>query len=203
MPFKIVPKFYQAWRSMKGRCYNPNYPQFADYGGRGITVCDRWINDYKAFESDMGERPEGYSLDRIDNDLGYSPENCRWANRATQQRNQRRAVYVEIEGNKYRAIELALMFDLKADTIVDRSRKGMTFDQVISNEKHHNLSGFYLGGKASGAKKQALTHCKHGHEFTEHNTIITPQGWRRCRECHNIKMRRLSAAKRSANRSSL
>lgn len=78
---------------MRERCRNPRSAAFKDYGGRGITLCDRW-RDYQAFLNDMGECPEGLSLDRIDNDRGYEPDNCRWANRDVQRRNSRRVTKV-------------------------------------------------------------------------------------------------------------
>jgi hypothetical protein len=74
---------------MKYRCTNPNAINYHNYGGRGITVCERW-NEFKNFLADMGERPEGTSIDRIDNDLGYFKENCRWATRHEQRINQRK-----------------------------------------------------------------------------------------------------------------
>jgi hypothetical protein len=191
MPFKTNPKFYASWKSMKARCYNPKCKQYADYGGRGIRVCDRWRKDYRAFEDDMGDRPEGFSLDRIDNDKDYSPDNCRWASRTTQQRNQRRAVYVHIAGVKYRAIELAELCGQKTDTIVDRANRGLPYEDVIRSDKIYNLTGFALGGRASGAKKLARTHCSNGHEFNDETTYWRPDGGRQCRICHNEKMRRL------------
>jgi hypothetical protein len=71
------------------RCHNSKHKRYADYGGRGITVCDRW-REFPAFLADMGERPPGLSLDRVDNSAGYSAENCRWATLSEQNLNRRK-----------------------------------------------------------------------------------------------------------------
>lgn len=82
---------YQTWRHMKDRCLNPRNKRFFDYGGRGIKVCDRWLNSFENFLADMGERPEGKTLDRYpDNNGNYEPGNCRWATPLQQQQNRRR-----------------------------------------------------------------------------------------------------------------
>ena len=80
---------YYSWSNMIRRTTNPDHPRWADWGGRGITVCERW-RDYPAFLADMGEKPPGTTLDRIDNDGNYEPANCRWLTHAKQQRNKRR-----------------------------------------------------------------------------------------------------------------
>lgn len=79
---------YTSWENMISRCYNTNNPQYSDYGGRGITVCPGW-RDFKNFLADMGERPYGLTLDRIDNDGNYELGNCKWSTRSEQQRNRR------------------------------------------------------------------------------------------------------------------
>ncbi len=80
---------YGIWDAMKQRCFNANNRHYKDYGGRGITVCQRWLSNFSQFLEDMGPRPDGYSLDRIDNDKGYSPGNCKWSTPLEQAHNRR------------------------------------------------------------------------------------------------------------------
>lgn len=90
-------KTYKSWNGMHSRCSNPKSIGYADYGGRGIRVCERW-RSFENFLTDMGEAPQGMSIDRINNDGDYEPSNCRWATMAMQNRNSRQNVIVEVDG---------------------------------------------------------------------------------------------------------
>ena len=188
MPFKNPHPLYSCWQSMKRRCDSPNNPQYKDYGGRGITVCDKWINNFHAFSSDMGERPKGMTLDRIDNNKGYSPENCKWSTRKEQQRNRRYSIFVTIEGKRYRAVVLAEKACVKTDTIVARANRGLSLEEVLSKDKLRNLDGLALGAAISAKKRKLATHCKRGHEFDEINTAWY-KGVRSCKKCHSKRER--------------
>jgi hypothetical protein len=83
---------YRTWSSMISRCYNPNTINYAYYGARGIRVCDSWLNSYDQFVVDMGFKPQGLTLDRIDVNGDYTPENCRWTTWKQQNNNQQRHI---------------------------------------------------------------------------------------------------------------
>lgn len=104
---------YSSWRSMKARCNNSNNSYYDCYGGRGISVCKEWNDDFALFFDDMGSCPKGFSIDRINVDKGYFKSNCRWANNTTQARNQRtrkdnksgcKGVCFDVESKKYRVV---------------------------------------------------------------------------------------------------
>jgi len=98
---------YITWEGMKQRCHNPAANGYTEYGARGITVCDSWRESFERFLADMGERPDGMTLDRIDNDRGYEPDNCRWATRSDQQSNRKCRRMVEHNGRSVTVTQLA------------------------------------------------------------------------------------------------
>ena len=89
-----------TWLGMKARCFNPANKRYARYGGRGITVCNLWANDFAAFARDVGPKPDGMTLDRIDNNGNYEPRNVRWATYKEQARKTRRTFLVEYKGKE-------------------------------------------------------------------------------------------------------
>ena len=125
---------YQSWLDMKQRCYNPKAQQFKNYGRRGITVCRRWVTSFSNFLSDMGERPKGFTLERKDNDSGYSPSNCKWATRIEQRRNQRRCVFLEKDGKRMTVEEWGREIGKHPETLRTRIRKGYPLGMVLTNK---------------------------------------------------------------------
>lgn len=125
---------YKAWLGAKQRCTNPNYPKYHRYGGRGITICKRWLDSFENFLEDMGERPTGLTLDRIDNDKGYSKENCRWTTLKEQNRNRGDKVEYTFEGEKILAIDLAEKFGVSYTSLKQRVRINKdTAEQAIKH----------------------------------------------------------------------
>jgi hypothetical protein len=109
-----------AWRAMHNRCSNPNVDSYPAYGGRGITVCDRW-QSFEAFLADMGRRPgAGLSLERKDNDGRYEPGNCRWATADEQRNNRRCTIFVEFRGERLALGDVAKRAGVARKTLYNR-----------------------------------------------------------------------------------
>ena len=115
---------FAVWRSMLSRCGNPKHRAYKNYGGRGIGVCSRWMT-FEVFWDDMrqGYKP-GLTLDRVDNDAGYSKENCRWATHKTQARNRRNNVVIATPAGRMTAAEASDLFGIRRSTIFYRIRRG-------------------------------------------------------------------------------
>lgn len=132
---------YRIWTGMLTRCRNPKAPSWLNYGGRGIKVCDGWLL-FKNFLADMGERPAQLSLDRIDNDGDYCPENCRWATDIEQHRNRSDNVYWEFNGDTKSIAAWAESTGMNRHTLADRVRKfGWTIEQALTTDIQHPSAG--------------------------------------------------------------
>lgn len=121
---------YRVWNTMIRRCTNPKSDMYYRYGGRGIKVCDRWLNKtdgFINFYNDMGDRPvdengRPYQIDRIDNDKGYSPDNCKWTSALDNARNKSNNIEILIYGDRYCVNEACKMFGVKRTTVTENIR---------------------------------------------------------------------------------
>lgn len=132
---------YRSWQSMRQRCNDSDSKDFRNYGGRGISVCARW-DGFLAFLEDMGERPKGTTLDRIDVNGNYEPSNCRWADHRTQSNNKRSNVVVTHDGQSKTVAQWAEIVGLERKTLEYRIRVGWPADRAlttpsITNRKRH------------------------------------------------------------------
>lgn len=130
---KSHTRLYHIWCGMKARCTNPNSPYFNRYGGRGIKICDEWNKSFDEFYE--WSKKNGYSkeltLDRVDNDGNYEPNNCRWASYSMQNRNKRNNVLSEYKGELRTRAEIAELTGLSYNTIRRREQSGIDFDKPI------------------------------------------------------------------------
>lgn len=124
---------FNAWSSMKKRCLNSRHKRWSDYGGRGITVCDRWIMSFYNFLADMGERPSAFhSLDRIDNNGNYDPSNCRWATRQQQNGNTRYNHFVSYNGQTLCVAALERELGMPITSLKQRLARGWSIDDAVT-----------------------------------------------------------------------
>ncbi len=120
-------------RGMIHRCTNPNGRSWHRYGGRGIKVCDRWLESLDAFIEDLGYRPSlGHSLDRIDNDGDYCPGNCRWATSTEQARNTSQTLWTEVEGKPVKVADVLDDCQFNSRTVRDRLKRGWSAERALS-----------------------------------------------------------------------
>jgi len=125
---------YNVWKGMKARCYNINHTAYHNYGGRNIIICSKWYNSFESFFywCMNNEWKKGLSIDRIDNDGNYYPENCRFVTRKEQGRNKRTNLVFKIGGVEKTVIELSEEYGINQFTLYDRLRRGWDIDKAIN-----------------------------------------------------------------------
>lgn len=173
---------WRSWSSMMTRCYNENHKGFKYWGGRGITVCDRWKN-FENFLADMGSRPAGNSIDRIDNDSGYEPSNCRWATAAQQLSNTRKSRLITWGGETLCISAWARKLGMTPRQLHGRINAGWTIEEAFTKPRDSYSSGYVH----PGSKK---THCKRGHELSGENLRVNSKGQRSCKTCNSESTKR-------------
>jgi len=129
-------KLCQVWSGIKKRCINPRQKAYADYGGRGIRVCDRWIDSFDNFLLDMGLPPgDKHTIDRIDNDGDYEPSNCRWATRSEQARNKRNSIRITLYGKTLSISDWADETGLTRSAITQRISNGWSVEDALTKPR--------------------------------------------------------------------
>jgi hypothetical protein len=127
---------WKSWMSMRQRCNNSSNIAYHNYGGRGIKVCDRWMNSFENFYEDMGERPEGTSLERIDNDADYCAANCRWASPLEQSSNQRNNRLLTHKGETLTVMQWSRRTGLSKHVIGTRLKHGWSIKKTLETPRH-------------------------------------------------------------------
>lgn len=121
-----TPPEHAIWSGIKTRCYNKNRKAYKDYGGRGITVCERWLHSFENFYADMGPRPgKGWSVDRKDNAKGYSPDNCVWATARDQAINRKRTIWVSVNGQRLCLKDACAAINIPLHVVQHRRQRGI------------------------------------------------------------------------------
>lgn len=129
---------YHIWRGILTRCLNEGSAKYPDYGGRGIKVCERWKESVLNFAADMGDRPTGFSIDRIDNNGDYEPGNCRWATKKQQSNNKRNVRIFELNGECRTLMEWADHTGINYHTLRLRMKSGLNLKQALDKKTNYN-----------------------------------------------------------------
>lgn len=178
--------WYVSWCMMRQRCEDPKHPAFKWYGGRGITVCERWRSSAN-FLLDMGVRPEGKQLDRIDPNGNYEPSNCRWATKKEQANNTRSNTIITAHGQSMTMTQWSEKTGIAVGTIWNRIRLGWSDEMCVS---------IPVGGR-----RIKRTHCKNGHALSADNIMVTPKGYIDCKTCRQKSSREYQRRRRTSIRS--
>lgn len=154
------------WKSMLMRCNNPNVMGYKHYGGRGIKVCDRWSGElgFENFVNDMGERPDGTTLDRINYDGGYEPSNCRWATQETQSNNRRDNSCVTLNGEKITCAQLCRRYGFYYTYVTYQLRHGIDINFIIKNQLRPKEERIGHAGRRAYSK-----------DYGNHNRVISDE----------------------------
>lgn len=131
---------YTTYHAMLQRCHNPKSSRYSRYGARGITVCDRWRESFENFLEDMGDRTKGYTLDRIDNDGNYTPDNCRWADLPTQYRNRSQTVWLELNGETKCVTDWCAEYGIDTTTFTMRLKRGWDMLTALTAPPYYQFS---------------------------------------------------------------
>jgi hypothetical protein len=148
---------YRVWQGMRRRCLDPVCKHYSDYGGRGVTVCERWNDSFEAFLADMGERPTAeHQLDRYpDNDGNYEPSNCRWAVRSANCRNRRSNKIIEFAGERLCISDWAERVGLSFNALQQRLKNGWAVDRALTEPLHKQANRAPTHGNAVPACARA------------------------------------------------
>lgn len=187
---------WRAWSSMLSRCNNPKHPAYKNYGGRGITVYSKWMgrDGYSNFLSDLGRKPSrDHQLDRIDNDAGYFPQNCRWATRKEQARNRRSNKVLSLNGKSQTIAAWEEEMGLQRGVIRDRISSGWNIEEAITTPQRRVRQPFGIGTTVnswtiqSSFKKDGEIFyqcvCKCGRNSIVRHYDLEKQKSTRCRKC--------------------
>jgi hypothetical protein len=178
---------YATWAAMRQRCNDPGHRYYHCYGGRGIRVCQKW-NSFAAFLRDMGPRPKGYTLDRIDNDGNYTPGNCRWVTRKQNNRNRNNNRRITFAGRTETITAWEEITGIKYNTIAWRLARGWPVKKALTKAALKRHDPRVMG-------KQMR--CIRGHVLDLNNLYTDPRGRSECLKCKRSYRRRRAALKRA------
>lgn len=181
---------YWLYHSMKKRCFCETSTAYPSYGGRGITICERWLgkHGFQNFTADMGPRPQKHTIERLDVNGNYEPSNCVWATRKVQGNNRRNNIFLTLDGETKTATEWAHGLGLRGgDVVLKRIAKGIPLATALTERRiKPSPESMKPRVEAAAEKKRAMTHCKRGHPLSGENLHLYKGKIRVCKECRRI-----------------
>lgn len=153
--YKNHKREYNSWYSMKQRCLNTNKDNYSAYGGRGIKICDRWIESFDNFLEDMGNRPEGTTLDRIDSNGNYEPSNCKWSTYSEQTLNTSSTKWIDDNGEKICLSYFSKKYGISRTTVRYRLDNGLSLDELKEKPEEKLIYEISYKGKTYSQREIA------------------------------------------------